>query len=157
MFSVRQRLMDILMNHSTEEDIIRMQLDQEKEHLDRELERIYSSLGVKGINYDTIKVQSSKNADAALVNALAACDRARDKYAIATRRLQEELNQIHAVYDQVLLLGGMEKNVLLALYYPRRSAIDACRILYCGRTTLYRWKADAIDRLYDICLQKKII
>lgn len=153
-----KQLVYILQNHSTEEALLNIQLQEAREQMDRGLERIYTFLGISGIDYDTIKVQVSiSSADGKLVNALTACDKIRDSYALKTSRIQQQLNQIQEVYNQILELDQDEKNVLIALYYPRRKIFDAARILHCSKATVYRMRDMAVQDLFVVCSNKGII
>ena len=133
---VRTRVMEILRNHDQEARVIEAQIAAEKEAPSSQL----SDAGVR--------VQSSPDPDGRLVRMVDKRDRRRQRANEAIGNLERQLQQITEVQNLVYTLDTRSKCVLLALYYPYRSYDEAAEFLQVERTTVYRQREIALNRLF---------
>ena len=75
-------------------------------------------------------------------------DRRRQRANEAIGNLEHQLQQITEVQNMVYALDTRSKCVLLALYYPYRSYDEAAKFLQVERTTVYRQREIALNRLF---------
>ena len=138
---VRTRVMEILRNHDQEARVIEAQIAAEKEALEADLEFILESA-----------YPSSQLSDAGvrgrLVRMVDKRDRRRQRANEAIGNLERQLQQITEVQNLVYALDTRSKCVLLALYYPYRSYDEAAEFLQVERTTVYRQREIALNRLF---------
>ena len=147
--TVRTRVMDILRNHDQEARVIESQIAAEKESLEYDLEELllegaYPSMA---INPTGVRA-SSPDPDGNLVRMVERRDRRRTRADEAIRSLERQLRQIEEVRSLVLQLDTRSKCVLLALYYPYRSYEEAAEFLQVDRTTVYRLREIALNKLF---------
>lgn len=154
---MNSQLMDVLIHHGTDEYLIRREMENEKKKLQADLEELYSILGIKAIVYQADKIQSSADPDAKLVAVMDKIQIRRDLYAISSERLQRKLNTIHGVKACIMDLPVADRNLLLALYYPRATYIEAARILGYDRSYVVRHRVEAIEKLESLCISRKIL
>lgn len=76
-------------------------------------------------------------------------DRRRARADEAIANLERQLRQIEEVRSLVLTLDTRSKCVLLALYYPYRSYEEAAEFLQVDRTTVYRQREIALNKLFN--------
>lgn len=147
---VRTRVMDILRNHDQEARVIESQIAAEKESLAADLEEILmaDAYPSTAINPTGIRVQSSPDPDGKLVKMVDRRDRRRARADETIGNLERQLQQIKEVQNLVLQLDTRSKCVLLALYYPYRSYDEAAEFLQIERTTVYRQREIALNRLF---------
>lgn len=120
---VRTRVMEILRNHDQEARVIEAQIA-------------------------AVRVQSSPDPDGRLVRMVDKRDRRRQRANEAIGNLERQLQQITEVQNLVYTLDTRSKCVLLALYYPYRSYDEAAEFLQVERTTVYRQREIALNRLF---------
>lgn len=147
---VRTRVMDILRNHDQEARVIEAQIAAEKESLETDLEFILleSSYPSGQFSETGVRVQSSPNPDESLVRMVDKRDRRRQRANETIGNLEHQLQQIKEVQNLVYTLDTRSKCVLLALYYPYRSYDEAAEFLQVERTTVYRQREIALNRLF---------
>lgn len=146
----RTRVMDILRNHDQEARVIEAQIAAEKESLEHDLEEILMSGAYPStaINPTGVRV-SSPDPDGNLVRMVDRRDRRRARADEAIGNLERQLRQIEEVRNLVLTLDTRSKCVLLALYYPYRSYEEAAEFLQVDRTTVYRQREIALNKLFN--------
>lgn len=144
---VRTRVMEILRNHDQEARVIEAQIAAEKEALEADLEFILESAYPSSQLSDAV-VQSSPDPDGRLVRMVDKRDRRRQRANEAIGNLERQLQQITEVQNLVYTLDTRSKCVLLALYYPYRSYDEAAEFLQVERTTVYRQREIALNRLF---------
>lgn len=142
---VRTRVMEILRNHDQEARVIEAQIAAEKEALEADLEFILESAQLSDAG---VRVQSSPDPDGRLVRMVDKRDRRRQRANEAIGNLERQLQQITEVQNLVYTLDTRSKCVLLALYYPYRSYDEAAEFLQVERTTVYRQREIALNRLF---------
>ena len=130
---VRTRVMEILRNHDQEARVIEAQL------------AAYPSSQLSDAG---VRVQSSPDPDGRLVRMVDKRDRRRQRANEAIGNLERQLQQITEVQNLVYALDTRSKCVLLALYYPYRSYDEAAEFLQVERTTVYRQREIALNRLF---------
>ena len=146
---VRTRVMEILRNHDQEARVIEAQIAAEKEALEADLEFILESAYPSSQLSDAgVRVQSSPDPDGRLVRMVDKRDRRRQRANEAIGNLERQLQQITEVQNLVYTLDTRSKCVLLALYYPYRSYDEAAEFLQVERTTVYRQREIALNRLF---------
>lgn len=148
---VRTRVMGILRNHDQEARVIEAQIAAEKEALEADLEFILESAYPSSQLSDAdagVRVQSSPDPDERLVRMVDKRDRRRQRANEAIGNLERQLQQITEVQNLVYTLDTRSKCVLLALYYPYRSYDKAAEFLQVERTTVYRQREIALNRLF---------
>ena len=146
---VRTRVMEILRNHDQEARVIEAQIAAEKEALEADLEFILESAYPSSQLSDAgVRVQSSPDPDGRLVRMVDKRDRRRQRANEAIGNLERQLQQITEVQNLVYNLDTRSKCVLLALYYPYRSYDEAAEFLQVERTTVYRQREIALNRLF---------
>lgn len=146
---VRTRVMEILRNHDQEARVIEAQIAAEKEALEADLEFILESAYPSSQLSDAgVRVQSSPDPDERLVRMVDKRDRRRQRANEAIGNLERQLQQITEVQNLVYTLDTRSKCVLLALYYPYRSYYEAAEFLQVERTTVYRQREIALNRLF---------
>ena len=138
---IRTRVMEILRNHDQEARVIEAQIAAEKEAL----EAAYPSSQLSDAG---VRVQSSPDPDGRLVRMVDKRDRRRQRANEAIGNLERQLQQITEVQNLVYTLDTRSKCVLLALYYPYRSYDEAAEFLQVERTTVYRQREIALNRLF---------
>ena len=146
---VHFRVMDVLRNHDQEARVIEAQIAAEKEALEADLEIILESAYPSSQLSDAgVRVQSSPDPDGRLVHMVDKRDRRRQRANEAIGNLEHQLQQITEVQNLVYTLDTRSKCVLLALYYPYRSYDEAAEFLQVERTTVYRQREIALNRLF---------
>lgn len=147
---VRTRVMDILRNHDQEARVIEAQIAAEKESLEYDLEEILMSGAYPSTAINPTDVRaSSPDPDGNLVRMVDRRDRRRARADEAIGNLERQLRQIEEVRNLVLTLDTRSKCVLLALYYPYRSYEEAAEFLQVDRTTVYRQREIALNKLFN--------
>lgn len=147
---VRTRVMDILRNHDQEARVIEAQIAAEKESLEYDLEEILMSGAYPSTAINPMGVRaSSPDPDGNLVRMVDRRDRRRARADEAIANLERQLRQIEEVRSLVLTLDTRSKCVLLALYYPYRSYEEAAEFLQVDRTTVYRQREIALNKLFN--------
>lgn len=147
---VRTRVMDILRNHDQEARVIEAQIAAEKESLEYDLEEILMSGAYPSTAINPTGVRaSSPDPDGSLVRMVDRRDRRRTRADEAIANLERQLRQIEEVRSLVLTLDTRSKCVLLALYYPYRSYEEAAEFLQVDRTTVYRQREIALNKLFN--------
>lgn len=147
---VRTRVMDILRNHDQEARVIEAQIAAEKESLEYDLEEILMSGAYPSTAINPTGVRaSSPDPDGNLVRMVDRRDRRRARADEAIANLERQLRQIEEVRSLVLTLDTRSKCVLLALYYPYRSYEEAAEFLQVDRTTVYRQREIALNKLFN--------
>lgn len=147
---VRTRVMDILRNHDQEARVIEAQIAAEKESLEYDLEEILMSGAYPSTAINPTGVRaSSPDQDGNLVRMVDRRDRRRARADEAIANLERQLRQIEEVRSLVLTLDTRSKCVLLALYYPYRSYEEAAEFLQVDRTTVYRQREIALNKLFN--------
>ena len=147
---VRTRVMDILRNHDQEARVIEAQIAAEKESLEYDLEEILMSGAYPSTAINpTGGRASSPDPDGNLVRMVDRRDRRRARADEAIANLERQLRQIEEVRSLVLTLDTRSKCVLLALYYPYRSYEEAAEFLQVDRTTVYRQREIALNKLFN--------
>lgn len=150
--AIRRRVVWILYNHDLQEALLKDQLERASITLAEDLERIYGAVGLKGVSYDDTKVLSSIKDDARIATVIALADDRREHFEDLERTIRMELEAIESVHRLVCLADDMDKAVLLALYYPRRTYAEAGRILGYSIRAVTRFRSVAIEHLVDyIC------
>lgn len=147
---VRTRVMDILRNHDQEARVIEAQIAAEKESLEYDLEEILMSGAYPSTAINPTGVRaSSPDQDGNLVRMVDRRDRRRARADEAIANLERQLRQIEEVRSLVLTLDTRSKCVLLALYYPYRAYEEAAEFLQVDRTTVYRQREIALNKLFN--------
>lgn len=147
---VRTRVMDILRNHDQEARVIEAQIAAEKESLEYDLEEILMSGAYPSTAINPTGVRaSSPDPGGNLVRMVDRRDRRRARADEAIANLERQLRQIEEVRSLVLTLDTRSKCVLLALYYPYRSYEEAAEFLQVDRTTVYRQREIALNKLFN--------
>ena len=147
---VRTRVMDILRNHDQEARVIEAQIAAEKESLEYDLEEILMSGAYPSTAINPTGVRASSPEPAGnLVRMVDRRDRRRARADEAIANLERQLRQIEEVRSMVLTLDTRSKCVLLALYYPYRSYEEAAEFLQVDRTTVYRQREIALNKLFN--------
>lgn len=154
---IQRRVKEILLYHQEEKDLLLSQLDQENRKYREQKERLYASVGLQGISYDQLKVQATKENDAALINMLSNLEWLKSSYEEITRDLDRKLKEIQMVRQQILLLPVNSRNVLLALYYPKTTYDAAAKMLYVDKSTVFRWRVEAFSRLCEEIWKKNLM
>ena len=147
--AVYNRVVWILNNHEVEEALLKDQIQREDLALTEDLDRIYGAVGLKGINYNDTKVMSSIKIDSRIASAIAQAEDRKHKALEKTADLRIALESIESVYMLVCGLDGMERAVLLALYYPRHSYGDAAKMLGYSVRAISRYRSLAIHHVVD--------
>ena len=153
---VRTRVMDILRNHDQEARVIEAQIAAEKESLEYDLEEILMSGAYPSTAINPTDVRaSSPDPDGNLVRMVDRRDRRRARADEAIANLERQIRQIKEVRSLVLTLDTRSKCVLLALYYPYRSYDEAAEFLQVDRTTVYRQREIALNKLFNMAERSK--
>ena len=148
--TVSTRVMDILRNHDKEKRVLKAQIAAEKESLECDLEEILISGAYPSTSINPTGVRaSSPDTDGNLVRMVDRRDRRRARADEAIANLERQLRQIEEVRSLVLTLDTRSKCVLLALYYPYRSYEEAAEFLQVDRTTVYRQREIALNKLFN--------
>ena len=152
--AVYGRVLWILNNHELEEALLRDQLERERLSCQDYLERIYGIVGIKAIDYSADRVQASSKDDSRLATVIAMADERREQYEQIASDLSLDLEVITSVYKLVSYLEGMDRAVLLALYYPKRTYGAAAKMLGYSVQSLTRYRSRAIERLV-VCIMSE--
>ena len=147
--AVYGRVVWILNNHELEESLLRDQLERERLALNDDLERIYGIVGIKAIDYSADRVQASVKDESRVATVIAMADERRAEYEERAGDIRLELEVIASIYKLVSYLEGMDRAVLLALYYPKRTYGAAAKMLGYSVQSLTRYRSRAIERLVD--------
>ena len=150
--AVYGRIVWILNNHELEEALLRDQLERERISCQDDLERIYGIVGIKTLDYSDVKVMSSAKDDSRLATVVAMAEERREQYEEKAAEFRLELEAITSVYKLVCFMDGMDRAVLLALYYPRRTYGEAAKLLGYSTTAITRHRSKAIERLVDLIM-----
>ncbi len=150
--AVYGRVVWVLNNHEVEESILKDQIGQEDAALAEDLDRIYGAVGLKGLNYSDTKVLSSIKQDSKIAAAIAAAEERRHKALERTAGFRIELEAIESIYKLVCSLEGMERAVLLAMYYPRRSYGDVAKMLGYSVRAVSRYRSLGIGHVVDFII-----
>ena len=135
---VRTRVMEILRNHDQEARVIEAQIAAEKEALEADLEFILESAYPSSQLSDAgVRVQSSPDPDGRLVRMVDKRDRRRQRANEAISNLERQLQQITEV-----------QNLVYTLDTRYRSYDEAAEFLQVERTTVYRQREIALNRLF---------
>lgn len=146
---VRLRVMDILRNHSQEMRVIEAQIAAEKESLEADLEEILLQKAYPSTSLNPSGIRSpSLTPDDKLVQIVEKRDRRKQQAESRIADLKKQLAQIEEVKSIIYQLDTRSKCVLLALYYPYRSYNAAAEFLQTERTTIYRQRKIALERLF---------
>ena len=146
---VRTRVMEILRNHDQEARVIEAQIAAEKEALEADLEFILESAYPSSQLSDAgVRVQSSPDPDARMVNMVTRAEKRRNTAARRIGALERQAQQIEDVLSAILGMDSQSKCVLLALYYPFRSYKEAADFLHMAKATIYRQRKTALDSLF---------
>lgn len=146
---VRFRVMDVLRNHDQEARVIESQIAAERAALAEDLKEILESAFPSSQLSDAgVRVQSSPDPDARMVNMVTRTEKRRNTADRRIGALERQLQQITEVQNLVYTLDTRSKCVLLALYYPYRSYDEAAEFLQVERTTVYRQREIALNRLF---------
>ena len=146
---VRFRVMDVLRNHDQEARVIESQIAAERAALAEDLKEILESAFPSSQLSDAgVRVQSSPDPDARMVNMVTRTEKRRNTADRRIGALERQLQQITEVQNLVYTLDTRSKCVLLALYYPYRSYNEAAEFLQVERTTVYRQREIALNRLF---------
>lgn len=148
------RIVWILKNHDTETAILQDQIEMENNSLQEDLDRIYGAVGIKAVEYDNVKVISSVKGDSKIASAIAKAEARRIRHERKIEQFQTEMEAIDSVYKLITLQDGMNRAVLLTLYYPYRSYSDAARILGYSIQSIVRFRSQAIDALVDVIMSQ---
>lgn len=148
--AIRRRVVWILYNHDLQESLLKDQLERSSIALAEDLDRIYGAVGLKGVSYEDTKVLSSIKDDARIATVIALAEDRREHYDSLQKTIRMELEAIESVYRLVCLADDMDKAVLLALYYPKRTYAEAGRILGYSIRAVTRFRSVAIEHLVDI-------
>lgn len=147
---VRTRVMDILRNHDQEARVIEAQIAIEKESLEYDLEEILMSGAYPSTAINPTGVRaSSPDPDKNMIRMVDRRDRRRARADEAIANLERQIRQIEEVRAMVLTLDTRSKCVLLALYYPYRTYEEAAEFLQVDRTTVYRQREIAMNKLFN--------
>lgn len=147
---IHKRVVWILYNHDLQESLLKDQLERARIGLADDLERIYGAVGLKGVNYSDTKVMSSIKDEARIATAIALAEERQRHFRELEKSLKMELDAIDSVYKLVCLADDMDKAVLLALYYPRRTYAEAGKILGYSIRAVTRFRSIAIEHIVDI-------
>lgn len=150
--SLRSRIVWILKNHDVERAILQDQVDAENASLQEDLERIYSAVGIKAVEYDNVKVLSSVKGDSRIAAAIARAEARRIKHERRIEQFMVEIEAIDSVYRLICLQEGMNRAVLLALYYPYHQYSDVAKQLGYSVPSIVRLRSQAIEALLDVIL-----
>lgn len=155
---IRTRVMEILRNHDQEARVIEAQIAAEKEALEADLEFILESAAFPSGQFSDagVRVQSSPDPDGSLVRMVDKREGRRQRANETIEKLEYQLAQIKEVQSLVYTLDTRSKCVLLALYYPYRSYDEAAEFLQIERTTVYRQREIALNRLFARAEQSEI-
>lgn len=146
---VRFRVMDVLRNHDQEERVIESQIAAERAALAEDLKEIMESAFPSGQLSDAgVRVQSSPDPDARMVNMVTRAEKRRNTAARRIGALERQAQQIEDVLSAILGMDSQSKCVLLALYYPFRSYKEAADFLHMAKATIYRQRKTALDSLF---------
>ena len=147
--TIRTRVMDILRNHDQESRVIEAQIAAERESLEYDLEELLleGAYPSTAINPTGVRA-SSPDHDGKLIRMVEKRDRRRTRADEVIQSLECQLLQIEEVYSLILQLDARSKSVLLTLYYPYRSYDEAAEILQIDRTTVYRQRKIALNKLF---------
>ena len=147
---VRFRVMDVLRNHDQEARVIESQIAAERAALAEDLKEIMESAFPSGQLSDAgVRVQSSPDPDARMVNMVTRAEKRRNTAARRIGALERQAQQIEDVLSAILGMDSQSKCVLLALYYPYRSYEEAAEFLQVDRTTVYRQREIALNKLFN--------
>lgn len=146
---VRFRVMDVLRNHDQEARVIESQIAAERAALAEDLKEIMESAFPSGQLSDAgVRVQSSPDPDARMVNMVTRAEKRRNTAARRIGALERQTQQIEDVLSAILGMDSQSKCVLLALYYPFRSYKEAVGFLHMAKATIYRQRKTALDSLF---------
>ena len=146
---VRFRVMDVLRNHDQEARVIESQIAAERAALAEDLKEILESAFPSSQLSDAgVRVQSSPDPDARMVNMVTRTEKRRNTADRRIGALERQAQQIEDVLSAILDMDSQSKCVLLALYYPYRSYDEAAEFLQVERTTVYRQREIALNRLF---------
>ena len=148
--AIRRRVVWILHNHDLQESLLKDQLERASMALADDLDRIYGAVGLKGVSYEDTKVMSSIKDESRIATAVALAEERRKYYDRLAKSIRMELEAIGSVYQLVCLADDMDKAVLLALYYPKRTYVEAGKILGYSVRAITRHRSCAIEHLVDI-------
>ena len=147
---VRFRVMDVLRNHDQEARVIESQIAAERAALAEDLKEIMESAFPSGQLSDAgVRVQSSPDPDARMVNMVTRTEKRRNTADRRIGALERQAQQIEDVLSAILDMDSQSKCVLLALYYPYRSYEEAAEFLQVDRTTVYRQREIALNKLFN--------
>ena len=151
-----KQLFDILENHEVETAALERQLIALSEALDSDLEEIRHRVYPGAVSYDRDRIQTTPTpADTRLVAVVQACDERREQYKRDVAVILGRIRQIRTVYSTIQeSLGGLDKAVLLNLYYPRRSAEAVAGMMGTSSKTVNRRRDAAVEALKTILLKK---
>ena len=146
---VRFRVMDVLRNHDQEARVIESQIAAERAALAEDLKEILESAFPSSQLYDAgVRVQSSPDPDARMVNMVTRTEKRRNTADRRIGALERQAQQIEDVLSAILDMDSQSKCVLLALYYPFRSYKEAADFLHMAKATIYRQRKTALDSLF---------
>lgn len=155
---IRTRIIEILRNHDKEACVIEAQIAAEKEALEADLEFIFESAVLPSSRFSSagVHIQSSPDPDGRLVRMVDKRERRRQKANETIGKLEYQLQQIKEVQSMIYTLDTRSKCILLALYYPYRSYDEAADFLQIERTTVYRQRKIALNKLFARAEQSEI-
>lgn len=146
---VRFRVMDVLRNHDQEARVIESQIAVERAALAEDLKEILESAFPSSQLSDAgVRVQSSPDPDARMVNMVTRTEKRRNTADRRIGALERQAQQIEDVLSAILDMDSQSKCVLLALYYPFRSYKEAADFLHMAKATIYRQRKTALDSLF---------
>ena len=146
---VRFRVMDVLRNHDQEARVIESQIAAERAALAEDLKEILESAFPSSQLSDAgVRVQSSPDPDARMVNMVTRTEKRRNTADRRIGALERQAQQIEDVLSAILDMDSQSKCVLLALYYPFRSYKEAADFLHMAKATIYRQRKTALDSLF---------
>lgn len=146
---VRFRVMDVLRNHDQEARVIESQIAAERAALAEDLKEILESAFPSSQLSDAgVRVQSSPDPDARMVNTVTRTEKRRNTADRRIGALERQAQQIEDVLSAILDMDSQSKCVLLALYYPFRSYKEAADFLHMAKATIYRQRKTALDSLF---------
>ena len=157
MANIQRRVKDILLHHEEERELLTIQLEKENRKYRENMERLYASVGLKGISYDQVKVQASKENDAAFVNMISNLEKLNESFQEETADLMKRLEKIQMVRREIMTLPANSRNVLMALYYPKHTYETAAKILHVDKSTVVRWRVEAFSALCEEIYRKKLM
>ncbi len=145
---VRTRVMEILRNHDQEARVIEAQIAAEKEALEADLEFILESAYPSSQLSDAgVRVQSSPDPDGKTGSHGRQARPKKTKSKRSDRQPGTPTSTDHRG-SKPGLHPGHPFECLLALYYPYRSYDEAAEFLQVERTTVYRQREIALNRLF---------